>query len=101
MIPLSHLLIVGGLLFAIGITLVIIKKNAVFVLLGIEFMLNAANLNLVAFSRNDPTQLEGQLFVLFSMVLAAAQVAVALAILIMAYRYYQSSDLDKYNNLSG
>lgn len=78
--------------------MVIIKKSAVFVLFGIELILNAANLNLVAFGRNDPS-LDGQVFAIFSVVLAAAEAAIALAILLNIFRSYRTSDLDDLTEL--
>ena len=78
--------------------MVLIKKNAVFVLLGIELMLNAANLNLVAFSKFNPN-LDGQIFAVFSVVVAAAEAAIALAILLNIYKKFDSSDLDDLNTM--
>lgn len=97
-IPLSYYLLLAAFVFCAGILLVLIKKSAVFVLLGIELMLNAANLNLVAFSKFDP-KLEGQVFAIFSVVLAAGEVAIALAILINIYRQYDTTSLDKLDQL--
>ncbi|RED91890.1 NADH-quinone oxidoreductase subunit NuoK [Marinoscillum furvescens] len=97
-IPLTYYLVVAAFLLCAGLLIVLTKKNAIMVLIGIELMLNAANLNLVAFSRNDP-QLNGQVFAIFSVVLAAAEVAIALAILLNIYRKYNSSDLDDLNTL--
>jgi len=99
MIPILPYLYISAALFCIGIALVIIKKNVIVVLMGIELMLNAANLNLVAFSQYDGGKLQGQFFTLFVIVVAAAEVAVALAIVINAYKYYQSSDLNQFNQL--
>ena len=78
--------------------MVLIKKNAIFVLLGIELMLNAANLNLVAFSKFNPN-LDGQIFAIFSVVVAAAEAAIALAILLNIYKSFNSSDLDDLNTM--
>lgn len=97
-IPLTYYLYLAAFLFCAGLLIVLIKKNAVFVLIGIELMLNAANINLVAFSKYDPS-LSGQVFALFSVVLAAAEAAIALAILLNIYRSYQSSDLDDLTEL--
>ena len=100
MIPLQHFLIIGIALFSIGMTTVIIKKNAIFVLLGIELMLNGANVNLIGFSRYDP-QIQGQIFALFVIVVAAAEAAVGLAIIFKVYQYFNSSNLDKPTELNG
>lgn len=99
MIPLSAYLYISAALFCIGTALVITKKNVIVVLMGIELMLNAANINLVAFSQLDEGQLQGQFFALFVIVVAAAEVAVALAIVIKTYQHYQSSDLKSLNQL--
>lgn len=69
--------------------------------MGIELMLNAANLNLVAFSRYDPSRLQGQVFALFVIVVAAAEAAVALAILLKVFAYFRTVELDEVNRLRG
>jgi len=97
-IPIVHFLIVSALLFAIGVAVVITKRNAVVVLMGIELILNAANLNLVAFSQSD-NALQGQMFALFVIVIAAAEAAVALAIIVNVYNHYKTINLDKVNQL--
>ena len=76
----------------------IIKRNAVFVLMGIELMLNGAHLNLAAFSRFDD-KMEGQVLAVFSIVLAAAEVSIALAILLNIYKTHKTSDLDDLTDL--
>jgi NAD(P)H-quinone oxidoreductase subunit 4L len=96
--PIQHYLIIAALLFSIGLGVAITKRNAIAVLIGIELMLNAVNLNLVAFNQGNPV-LSGQLFALFVMVVAAAESAIALAILLKVYRHYQTIDLDKVDNL--
>ena len=97
-IPIVHFLIVSALLFAIGVAVVITKRNAVVVLIGIELILNAANLNLVAFSQNDGA-IQGQMFVLFIIVVAAAEAAVALAIIVNVYNHYKTINLDQIDQL--
>jgi len=99
MIPLSHFLTVSAILFSIGLYAVLSKKNAILVLVGVELMINAAALNLVAFGRYDGKQYEGQIFALFVIVLAAAAVAVALAIILSVYNHYKSINPDDINNL--
>lgn len=101
MIPLAHYLVLATLLFCIGLAVSITRRNAIAVLMGLELMLNAANLNLVAFSRYDGLQLEGQVFALFVIVVAAAEAAVALALVVRVYAYYKITDLDKLNRLKG
>lgn len=98
---LNTMLILGALLFCSGLFVVLTKKNAIMVLIGIELMLNAANLNLVAFSRFDPQALQGQIFSLFVITLAAAEGAVALAIVVKVYKYFKTADLDKINSMKG
>lgn len=101
MIPVEHFMILAAVLFCIGLVIVITKRNAIVVLMGVELMLNAANINLVAFSRYDADLLQGQLFSLFVIVVAAAEAAVALAIVLKVYSYYKTADLDKVNELKG
>lgn len=84
-------LYLAALLFSSGLFVVLSKRNAVFVLIGIELMLNGANLVLVSFSQND---LNGQIFAIFSVVLTVCEVAIALAILLNVYKKYATSDLD-------
>ena len=85
-------------LFSIGLLIIIVKRNAIFVLIGIELILNAANLNFVVFSLGDPAN-NGQLFGVFSVVLAAAEAAIALAILLNIFKFYKTTDLHKLNRL--
>ncbi|MFT6971372.1 MAG: NADH:ubiquinone oxidoreductase subunit K [Candidatus Endobugula sp.] len=99
--PIDVLLYLGAALFCIGLAVVVTRKNAIAVLIGIELMLNAANLNLVAFSRFDSDELQGQVFALFVITVAAAEAAVALAIVVKVYQYFQTADLDQINELKG
>jgi len=101
MIGLSHYLVVSAALFSLGIMAVMTRKNAVNVLMGIELILNSANINLVAFSRFSTGNLDGQLFAIFVIVIAAAEAAVALAIVLSMYRILKSVDLDKADTLKG
>lgn len=101
MIPTEHFLILGSVLFAAGLTIVMVKKNAIVILIGIELMLNASNINMVAFSRMDKNFMTGQVFALFVIVLAATEAAVALAIIINVYRNFSTSEVDKINQLKG
>ena len=95
----QYLLILATLLFSIGIMIVIIKQNTVMILLGIELMLNASNLNLVAFNALYPARFDGQLFALFVIVVAVCEAAVGLAIVLRVYHYYQTSLPDEINIL--
>jgi NADH:ubiquinone oxidoreductase subunit K len=100
-IGLSHYLLVSAALFCLGILGVLTRRNAVNVLMGIELILNSANLNLVAFSRFGPGTLDGQLFAVFVIVIAAAEVAVALAIVLTLYRLRHTPNLDEADILKG
>ncbi len=87
MIPLSWILILSAALFSIGLFGVLARRNAVAILLGVELMLNAVNINLVAFWRYlDPVQMTGQVFAIIVFAVAAAEVAVGLALVISVYR---------------
>lgn len=99
MIPLSHFMIISAILFCIGLYAVLSGKNAIKVLIGIEFMINAAILNFVAFSRYDKFAAGGQMFALFAIVLAAAAVAVALAIILNVYKHYKTIDPTRIDQL--
>ncbi|MCO5936200.1 NADH-quinone oxidoreductase subunit NuoK [Mucilaginibacter sp. RB4R14] len=99
MIGLNDFMLVSVVLFCIGLFIIVSKKNAIQILIGIELMLNAAILNLVAFGKFDKTNNGGQVFALFAIVLAAATTAVALAIILNVYRRYKTIDPDKINQL--
>lgn len=99
MITLTDFLIVSAALFCIGLYMLITKRNAIQLLIGIELMLNAAILNLVAFGRYDRINNGGQIFALFAIVLAAATTAVALAIILNVYKKYKTIDPGRINNL--
>jgi len=97
-VGLEHYLILSAILFSIGLYGVLSKRNAVVILMCIEIMLNAVNIALVAFSRYIvPTVLTGQIFALFVMVVAAAEVAVGIAIIMAIYRSRDSVEVDKYD----
>lgn len=98
-IPIEHFLIVAAALFSIGFAITITKKNLIGILLGIELMLNAVNINLVAFSRHDPELIQGQLFALFVMVVAAAEITIALAIVLRVFGVFKSIDPDQMSTL--
>ncbi|MCS4541195.1 MAG: NADH-quinone oxidoreductase subunit NuoK [Euryarchaeota archaeon] len=94
--PLEYYLLLSAILFSIGAYGVISKRNAIRMLMSIEIMLNSANINLVAFSSyNTPFSLTGQVFVTFTISVAAAEAAVGLAIFIGIYRAYKDIDLEK------
>ena len=99
MIPLSYYINLACLLFAIGLAIVLVKKNAVVVLMGIELMLNASNIILVGVSQVHGLNLDGQLFSLFTIVVAVSESAIVLAIILRMVRMYGTSDLDKINQI--
>jgi len=99
MITLTDFMVVSAALFCLGLFIILAKRNAIQILIGIELMLNAAILNLVAFGRYDRINNGGQMFALFAIVLAAATTAVALAIILNVYRRYRTIDADKINQL--
>jgi len=99
MITLSDFLMVSAGLFCIGLFVILTKRNSIQVLIGIELMLNAAILNLVAFGKYDKINNGGQTFALFAIVLAAATTAVALAIILNIYKKYKTIDPDKADHL--
>jgi NADH-quinone oxidoreductase subunit K len=102
MITIQHYLMVSAALFSLGILGVLTRRNAVNVLMGIELILNSANLNLIAFSRfASRPNLDGQLFAVFVIVIAAAEVAVALAIILTFYRLKRTPNLDEAATLKG
>ena len=101
MITLPHYLTVSAALFTLGLLGVLTRRNAVNVLMGVELILNSANLNLVAFSRYGTGNMQGQLFAVFVIVIAAAEVAVALAIVLTLYRLRRTPNLDEADFLRG
>ena len=103
MTPLSGYLILSAMLFAIGLAGALTRRNAILVLIGIELMLNAANLNFIAFWRYGahPEALTGVMFVIFSIGIAAAEAAVGLALIIAAYRHYRTTDVDQISSMKG
>jgi NADH:ubiquinone oxidoreductase subunit K len=95
-VGLEHYLILSAILFSIGLYGALVKKNAIIILMSIEIMLTAVSIALVAFSRYIvPTQLTGQVFVMFIMVVAAAEAAVGLAIIMAIYRSRETIDSTK------
>jgi NADH-quinone oxidoreductase subunit K len=101
-IGVEHYLLVGAVLFVAGILCMAIKRNAIGVLIGVELVLNGANVNFVAFARyNAVFAVEGQIFALFVIVLAAAEAAVALAIVLNFYNNHLTVDVDRAEELKG
>lgn len=98
MVPLSHYLVVGVALFAIGMFGALTRRNAIGILMALELMFNGVNLNFVAFSRYLPqTLLRGQVFAIFVITVAAAEAAVGLAIVLGLYRNFKTVNVDEIN----
>lgn len=98
-IGLHHFLVISTILFSLGIFGIITRRNAVMVLMGIELILNAANINFIAFSRFGNFGFEGQLMALFVIVLAAAEAAIALAIVLNIYKTFSTVNVDEIDKL--
>jgi NADH-quinone oxidoreductase subunit K len=98
-VGLEHYLTVGAILFALGVYAVMTRRNAVALLMGVELILNSANVNFVAFSRFVARDVDGHLMAAFVIVLAAAEAAVALAIVLAMYRNFGTVHVDTVNQL--
>jgi NADH:ubiquinone oxidoreductase subunit K len=98
---LQSYLLLSSLIFSIGLAGALTRRNAILVLIGIELMLNAANLNFIAFWRYGPAPeaLTGIMFTIFSISIAAAEAAVGLSIILAAYRHSRTTNLDQMNSL--
>jgi len=101
--PLAGCLLVSALLFAVGLAGALTRRSAILVLAGIELMLNAANLNFIAFWRygSHPEALTGLIFVIFSIAVAAAEAAVGLALILAIYRHTRTSDVSEITEMKG
>ncbi len=101
-VGLEHYLVLGAVLFVCGALCMANKRNAIGVLMGVELVLNGANINFVAFAHYNPAfEIEGQIFALFIIVLAAAEAAVALAIVLNFYNNHMTVDVDSAEELKG
>ena len=96
---LTHFLIISGLMFSMGIFAILTRRNAVMVLMGIELVLNSANINFIAFSRYTTGSFDGQVIAIFVIILAAAEVAIALAIVLNIYQNFNTVNVDDINQL--
>lgn len=103
MATLHEYLVVAAILFLFGLFIMITRRHGVWILMGVELILNGANLNLVAFSRYGGSKfaIDGQVFALFVILVAAAEAAVALAIFLSIYYRYVKIDLDEVDTLQG
>jgi NADH:ubiquinone oxidoreductase subunit K len=100
---LQWFLIASSMLFSIGLLAVLSRRHAIFILIGIELMLAAANLNFIAFWRFSPNPLEtaGVIIAIFAIAIAAAEAAVGLALVIAVYRHYRTTNVDRLDRLKG
>jgi NADH-quinone oxidoreductase subunit K len=96
---LNHFLLISGVLFSLGVFAILTRRNAIMVLMGIELVLNAANINFLAFSRFTTGTLDGQVIAIFVIILAAAEAAIALAIVLNIYQNFNSVNVDEINRL--
>lgn len=98
-ITLTHYLLVSAALFSFGVFIVISKRNAIMVLMGIELILNSANINFLAFSRYGNLNMEGQMAAVFVIILAAAEAAIALAIVLNIFKRFNTVNVDEISTM--
>ncbi len=101
MIGLSHFLVVGLVVFLAGMYCVLTRRNAIGILMGVELVLNAANINYVAFARYSSGGYDGQVFAIFVIMLAAAEAAIGLAIVLGIYQTFHTIDVEATETLRG
>jgi len=99
-IPIEYFVVLSAILFVMGVLGVLVRRNAIMIFMSVELMLNAANLALVAFSRQWG-DVGGQLFVFFVMTVAAAEVAIGLALIVAIFRSKKSIDIDELTSMQG
>jgi len=100
MVPLSHMLALAGIIFALGVICVAVRRNIIMILIGVEIMLNAAGLAFVAGSMRWGMP-DGQIFVLFLMAMAASEVSVGLALVVYLHKRKRSVDVDRFDEMKG
>ena len=100
-VGLSHYLVLSALLFSLGVVCMATKRNAIGILIGVELVLNSANVNLIAFSKFQTGLVDGQVFAVFVILLAAAEAALAIAIFMNFYNNLQTVDVDRGDALRG
>jgi NADH-quinone oxidoreductase subunit K len=98
-VQLAHFLIVSAVLFSFGLYAIVTRKNAILVLMGVELVLNAANLNLVAFSRYGALNFDGQVASIFVIILAASEAAIAMAIVLNIFHRFHTINVDEVSSL--
>jgi len=96
---LTHFLVLSALLFSMGVFAILTRRNAIMVLMGIELVLNAANINFVAFARYTTHSFDGHIVAVFVIILAAAEAAIALAIVLNIYQTFNTVNVDELNTL--
>jgi NADH-quinone oxidoreductase subunit K len=100
-VPVTHFVVLSALLFAIGLFCVVTRRNALGILMGIELILNSANVNYVAFARYSQSGYDGQIFAIFVIMLAAAEAAIGLAIVLGIYQAFETIDVEATDRLRG
>jgi len=98
-ISIYHYLVVSAILFVLGLYALITRKNAILLLMGIELILNASNINLIAFSKFGGLGVDGQVIAIFVILLAVAEAAIALAIILNIYQNFSTVNVDEVNNM--
>ncbi len=98
-IGLTHYLIVGAILFCLGLFAIVTRKNAIMVLMGLELVLNSANINFIAFSKFGGANIQGHVAAIFVIILAAAEAAVALAIILNIYQNFKHVNVDEVDKM--
>ena len=100
-LSLQHFLVLSAILFCLGLFCVLTRRNAIGILMGIELILNSANLNYVAFARYNGGAYDGQIFAIFVIMLAAAEAAIGLAIVLAIYQGFETIEVDATDRLRG
>ncbi|MGE5315323.1 MAG: NADH-quinone oxidoreductase subunit NuoK [Acidobacteriota bacterium] len=98
-VTLQHFLVVSAVLFSLGLFAVVTRRNAIMVLMGIELILNSANINFLAFSRYNALQIDGQMAAIFVIILAAAEAAVGLAIVLNIFKNFNTVNVDEISSM--
>ena len=98
-VGLQHFLVLSALLFSLGLFAIVTRRNAILVLMGVELLLNSANINFIAFAKYHGMRMDGQMFAIFVIILAAAEAAVALAIVLNIYHRFNTVNVDEVNSL--
>lgn len=93
-IGLTHYLVIGSILFSLGLFTVLTRRNAISILMGVELILNSANVNYVAFAHYSSGQIDGQIYAIFVIMLAAAEAAVGLAIILSIFQIFHTIDVE-------